>query len=626
MEPAIRSRKDPSDEFAYDSDFEVDSNYEFEQGGSSYGGMEATWGEVCRACCVKSPIEWFYALIGIIIATFFLYFFLFGLDLLGSGAKVMGGCTAGALFGDDMNPVAGLMVGIVATVLLQSSSTTTSIVVSLVGADTISVKQGIYMIMGANIGTSVTNTIVAVGHMGDEDQLERAFAGATVHDMFNFLSVAVLMPIEVVTGFLFYTTKAFIKDFKSQDGEKWEGPVKRLVSPLAKRVISANKDVTKNIAKQIATCSTFYPNNGTLTCEDYSDPLSCKPGLIKCEKKADVPYCPAFFDPNATEASDQTAGLCAFIIGLIILFICLFALIKILQSILMGASTRLLYKATSINGYLSIVLGTGLTMLVQSSSITTSVLTPLVGVGALRLEQMFPLTLGANLGTTLTAILAALLSKPTAMQVALAHLVFNMAGILIWYPLPVMRNVPLTAATRLGQATRMWRGFPFLYLLTTFIVFPITILGISYLFTTGNSGITVLGSLIVAILLIGLGFLLFYCKFRGGSGKAMEFMVNRQKKNVALSNLHDDMEFLKSEIYRLSEHTGYHIDEEEERAPTKNSKDLKGHESGLTSGTRSAHPSGREESLTSGPGSDEQQDVEKQSMTPQNKDGDEEDL
>ena len=115
---------------------------------------DATWNEVFQSCCCHSPQEWGMITIGVSIVLFFLYFFLFGLDMLGSGAKVMGGCTAGELFGDDTNPVAGLMVGILATVFLQSSSTTTSIVVSLVGAGSISVNQGIYMIMGANIGTS----------------------------------------------------------------------------------------------------------------------------------------------------------------------------------------------------------------------------------------------------------------------------------------------------------------------------------------------------------------------------------------------------------------------------------------------------------------------------------------
>eukprot|EP00979_Chaetoceros_neogracilis_P009008 scaffold2021_cov314-Chaetoceros_neogracile.AAC.8 len=143
---------------------------------------------------------------------FFLYFFLVGLALLGTAAKVMGGCTAGALFGDDTNPVAGLMVGILCTVLVQSSSSTTSIIVSLVGAGSVTVKSGIFMIMGANIGTSVTNTIVAMGHLGDGDELERAFAGATVHDMFNFLSVGILFPVELITTFLFALSSASVPD------------------------------------------------------------------------------------------------------------------------------------------------------------------------------------------------------------------------------------------------------------------------------------------------------------------------------------------------------------------------------------------------------------------------------
>jgi len=105
---------------------------------------DATWAEVCNACCVHTRREWAWVFVGLCAVVFFLYFFLFGLELLGTGAKVMSGCKAGELFGDETNPVAGLMVGILATVLLQSSSTTTSIIVSLTGT-AISVQQGIYM-------------------------------------------------------------------------------------------------------------------------------------------------------------------------------------------------------------------------------------------------------------------------------------------------------------------------------------------------------------------------------------------------------------------------------------------------------------------------------------------------
>ena len=90
---------------------------------------------------------------------------------MGASAKVMTGCGAGTLLGGVNNPMAGLTIGILATVLLQSSSTTTSVIVALVGAGSIEVELAIYMIMGANIGTSVTNTIVAMGQMGDKDQV-----------------------------------------------------------------------------------------------------------------------------------------------------------------------------------------------------------------------------------------------------------------------------------------------------------------------------------------------------------------------------------------------------------------------------------------------------------------------
>ena len=340
--------------------------------------MDATWGEVAQICCVHTPEEWGYIFMGVLGICFFLYFFLFGLELLGSSAKVMGGCKAGELFGDETNPIAGLMVGILATVLLQSSSTTTSIVVSLIGS-AISVQQGIYMIMGANIGTSVTNTIVAMGQMGDGDQLERAFAGATVHDLFNFLSVAILLPLQVATGYLNHLTAAMVKGADPESGDKWEGPIKKIVSPLGSMVIIANKKVIKNVASGLDNCTDFYP----IECEvdangkDIISYDSCHTGLIACDKGTGD--CPAFFDIHATQQDDQVAGGVCFFISIFILFVCLIGLVAVLQKMLLGVSTRIIYKATNVNGYLGILIGAGITIIVQSSSITTSALTPLVG-------------------------------------------------------------------------------------------------------------------------------------------------------------------------------------------------------------------------------------------------------
>ena len=545
---------------------------------------DASWGEVCRTCCIHTPQEWGYIFLGITMVFFFLYFFLVGLSLLGTAAKVMGGCTAGALFGDDTNPVAGLMVGILCTVLVQSSSSTTSIIVSLVGAGSVTVKSGIFMVMGANIGTSVTNTIVAMGHLGDGDELERAFAGATVHDMFNFLSVGILFPVELITTFLFALSSASVPDGdRDGQGDKWEGPVKKLVSPLANLIIKANKDVTKTIAKGEGSCESggvFYPVSciggevGYKSCVppkggcgvngETGENLPCpqKVGLITCDKDAG---CPAFFQDGANQNDDVTSGAVCFFLALVILIGCLIGLVTLLQKMLMGVSTRIIYKATNINGYLAMLVGCGITLLVQSSSITTSALTPFVGMGALRIEQMFPITLGANIGTTFTGLLAALVSEGTdALQVALCHLYFNIVGILIWYPIPFMRRIPLSMARTLGKGTRIWRGFPILYIIVVFIVIPVILLGLSSLFEQDSKGFTVLGAALTVIILLLILWFMFKW-FKGGLREGvLTSFENRQRRLNTNKNLPDDIDSIKAELARLREHTGLleEVDEE----------------------------------------------------------------
>jgi sodium-dependent phosphate cotransporter len=290
---------------------------------------DATWGEVFQTCCYHSISEWAYIFLGVCLLLFFLYFFLFGLDLLGASAKVIGGCTAGNLLGDDTNPIAALMIGILATVLLQSSSTTTSIVVSLVGANSIPTRQAIYMIMGANIGTSVTNTIVAMGQVGDPDQLERAFAGATVHDMFNFMTVGILLPIEAATGYLYYLTKAMVKNVELKDGESWTGPIKKMVDPLAFKVLIANRDIIAAVANG-DSCESFYP----VRCLDSDNPTdsTCETGLIGCDKSSGA--CPAFFQSDAEQRDDEISGGVCFFISLLVLVVCLIGLVTMLQKLL----------------------------------------------------------------------------------------------------------------------------------------------------------------------------------------------------------------------------------------------------------------------------------------------------
>lgn len=533
---------------------------------------DATWGEVARACCVHDAFGWVKIFIGVCGAMFFLYFFLFSLELLGNSAKVLGGCSAGGLMSDNTNPVAALVIGELATALVQSSSTTTSIVVTLVGAEAVSVRTGIYLIMGANIGTSVTNTIVAMGQMGSGDQLERAFAGATVHDLFNLLSVAVLFPIELITGYLYYLTAAMLPDSVSK-GDKWNGPIKKIVSPLANRVLKANKIVITEVATlEVESCDSYYPVFCVDGIEDYKHCTSCgegevpgetcgRVGLITCDKATG---CPAFFQNGASKSDDATSGGICLFLSLVLLLLCLMGLVNVLQRGLMGMSTRVIYKATKVPGVFAILIGAAITVLVQSSSITTSVLTPLVGLGVIQLEQMLPLTLGANIGTTITGLLAALVSgKVEALQVALAHLFFNLSGILIWYPIPFMRKFPLNGARALGKWTNRSRAIPPIYCVIVFFIIPLLLLGLSELFQQDSVGYVVLGSLLVAAVAVALIRFCWWWFKQEGKDKFLSFLDRRQAMSDANKTLPEDMQFLKSKVGQLVEHTGLPEDEEE---------------------------------------------------------------
>merc|ERR1719478_1187806 len=158
-------------------------------------------------------------------------------------------------------------------------------------------------------------------------------------------------------------------------------------------------------------------------------------------------------------------------------------LTKLLSLIFMGNIQKILQYAVKLNDYAGILIGLGVTIVVQSSSVTTSALTPLCGVGVLPLEKMLPLTLGANIGTTCTALIASLVSlKFNAVQIALCHLFFNLIGIAVWFPLPFMRKVPLAGAKLLGLYSSFFRWLPVAYIFTMFVLVPAVCLLLSAVF------------------------------------------------------------------------------------------------------------------------------------------------
>ena len=160
-----------------------------------------------------------------------LYLFLVGIAGIGYSFELFGGEFSDAVLTATQSPVAALFIGILATSLVQSSSTTSSMIVGMVAGGTISTKAAVFMIMGANIGTTVTNTIVSVGHVAQGAEFRRAFAAATVHDFFNLMVVAILFPVEWATGFLSHASVFLATAFAGLGGLKLGSPVKPATAP-----------------------------------------------------------------------------------------------------------------------------------------------------------------------------------------------------------------------------------------------------------------------------------------------------------------------------------------------------------------------------------------------------------
>ena len=407
-----------------------------------------------------------------------LYLFICSLTFLTDAFRLLAGKNAGTIFSGDAlkNPIVGVMIGVLFTVLVQSSSTCTSVIVALVSSSVIDVETAIPMVMGANIGTSMTSTLVSLTQIGEADAYERAFSAATVHDCFNWLSVITLLIVEVLTGFLNKLSGAIVGT-QGQNTTASGGKIKLLktiTEPLTNTVIQ--------IDKKVLECWGKYGSNATEL------ELKCGPRLLKefCNKNStEKVHCEFLF--NIPDISDVAIGGILLVISLGVLTLCLLLIVKVLKSLLEGSMANLLKKFINadipyipwITGYIAIAVGAVMTFIVQSSSVFSSTLTPLVGVGMITVERVYPLLLGSNIGTTTTAFLAALTEgKKEALQIALVHLIFNLTGILIFYPIPFMRW-PLGICKMLGRTTARYRWFALFYLFLMFFLLPGATAGLS---------------------------------------------------------------------------------------------------------------------------------------------------
>uniref|UniRef100_A0A8C7TCX3 Sodium-dependent phosphate transport protein 2B n=1 Tax=Oncorhynchus mykiss TaxID=8022 RepID=A0A8C7TCX3_ONCMY len=459
---------------------------ELQDTGLKWSELDAK-GKVMR---VLTSIVKFILLVG------FLYMFVCSLDVLSSAFQLVGGKAAGDIFQDNAvlsNPVAGLVIGVLVTVLVQSSSTSSSIVVSMVSSGLLEVQSAVPVIMGANIGTSVTNTIVAMMQAGDRNEFRRAFAGATVHDFFNWLSVLILLPLEAATGVLYKLTKIVIDSFNIQGGDNAPDLLNVITDPLTSAII----ELDKTVISDIATGDPAARNKSLIKIWCKTENITVIHGIINqttwtqinVTETINLERCNHIF--AYANLPDLAVGLILLALSLLILCTCLILIVKLLNSMLKGQVAVVIKKVLNtdfpfpfgwVTGYIAILVGAGMTFIVQSSSVFTSAITPLVGIGVISLERAYPLTLGSNIGTTTTAILAAMAAPgetlANSLQIALCHFFFNIAGILLWYPIPFTR-IPIRLARALGNRTANYRWFAAIYLLLCFFLMPLTILGLS---------------------------------------------------------------------------------------------------------------------------------------------------
>ena len=340
----------------------------------------------------------------------FLYLFLFSLELMGSSLKLFGKGFATTLIETTTNPIVGLFIGILATSVIQSSSSTTSIVVGLVAGGALNVASAIPIIMGANIGTSVTNTLASLTQINRNVEFQRSFSAAIVHDFFNLLAVLVIFPLQYFTNFLGKAATFLGNEFQHIGGLNFLSPAKAITKPA----VEILEDIIGKNPWVLLALSLFFL-------------LFSLTRMVKSLKIIIVNRAEAWFDRYLFKTAPR-----AFLVGLLI------------------------------------------TVLVQSSSITTSLVVPLAGAGLLTLVQIFPYTLGANIGTTITAILAALVTgNLAAIIVAFSHLLFNISGMVILWPL---KALPIFLAQKFASFSTKNKLIPVVYVLFVFFFLPISLI------------------------------------------------------------------------------------------------------------------------------------------------------
>lgn len=353
---------------------------------------------------------------------FMLYLLLLSITMLGSGFKLATGDQAKVLFEFASHPIAGLMIGLVATALIQSSSTVTSIIVGLV-AGGLPVSVAIPMVMGANIGTTVTSTMVSLAHIRDKEEFKHAFSSATIHDFFNMLAVLIFLPLEIIFG-VFEKSSLWMTSFFSS------------TSDVSINSFNPIKPITKPIVN--------------------------------------------FITEQLSSLNDQVAGSILIGLGILIVFLSITFMGRLMKRLMVGRAKDILKSSIAKGRVHSVLSGAMATVLVQSSTTTTCLIVPLVGNKVLKLKEAYPFIVGSNVGTCITALLAATAATGEfatfALQIALVHLTFNLAATITILGLPFLSELPLKGANWISDKALENKWIVFMYLFSLFVLMPSLIL------------------------------------------------------------------------------------------------------------------------------------------------------
>jgi len=330
--------------------------------------------------------------------------------------KQIGNETARSILSITDNPLISLFTGLLITAIIQSSSTTTSMIVAIVAAGSMNFENAIPMIMGANIGTTLTSTLISLSFMTKKPDFQRAFSAGVLHDLFNITMVVILFPLEYF--FKFLSGLAYI------------------LSDLLK-----------------ARSSKLFINGDYNL--DLTSPLTdLVYGFIS------NPYISLFM-------------------GCILLFISIKVISNQISKTLISQNESKLDDGNIQNFWKPFGLGTLLTAGIQSSSITTSIIVPVAASGTVSLKNLFPFIIGANVGTTITALIAAFFISTDAITIAIVHVLFNLFGFILYLAMPQLRKFTLQLSEKLGELTLTYRLFGLYYILIVFFLIPFLLIYIS---------------------------------------------------------------------------------------------------------------------------------------------------